>query len=67
MMSSLYLGWHPVRSRFVAADALDLRWAGDAPRMRRNNGNDADMCGAKRPDKPAYGAFEDFAACMKLH
>ncbi|VXC21413.1 right-handed parallel beta-helix repeat-containing protein [Massilia sp. 9I] len=62
-IAALYLGWHPQRSLFADASRLDLRWDGAAPR-RVAGGEGVDLCGAKRPAQAAYGAFEDFSACL---
>lgn len=59
----MYAGLHPQRGLFAAPDALDLRWDGEPPR-RTGRASAADLCGARRPAAPAYGAFEDFAACL---
>lgn len=61
----LYLGSHPNRAWFRDALMLDFRWREPAP--RRTVGGEAllDLCGSKRPLQPRYGAFEDFAACMR--
>ena len=59
----LYLGWHPQQSLFKAPAQLGLRWAGATPR-RAAGAAASDLCGAVRPAAPAYGAFEDFAACL---
>lgn len=63
-VTRLFLGSHPQRALFQGAERLDLRWDGDAPRRTRAAGADTDLCGAQRPLKPSYGAFEDFAACL---
>ena len=61
--ASLYLGWHPQRARFEAPAQFDFRWAAAPPR-RAAGAAAPDLCGAARPAAPAYGAFEDFAACL---
>ncbi|WP_288378450.1 chondroitinase-B domain-containing protein [uncultured Massilia sp.] len=66
-IAALYLGRHPQRSLFADAARLDLRWSGDAPRRAgsgEGSGEGVDLCGAERPARPAYGAFEDFGACL---
>jgi hypothetical protein len=65
-LPGLYLGWHPVRRLFADARALDLRWRNDAPR-RAGAAEQApiDLCGGSRSMQPAYGAFEDFSACLQ--
>jgi hypothetical protein len=59
----LYLGMHPQRGRFVTPASLDLRWNGE-PERRAVAEPTADLCGSARPAQPAYGAFEDFGACL---
>jgi len=60
----LYAGMHPQRDLFVDSSAFDLRWRADAPR-REGSGAGADLCGVQRGKQPAYGAFDDFAACLR--
>ena len=62
-MSSLYLGWHPVRRLFVDAASLDLHWRRPPPRRQSEVTLPPDLCGADRPPRPAYGAFEDISRC----
>lgn len=60
----LYLGSHPVRDLFADVAALNFAWRGPPPRRTAAGaGLPADLCGTPRPAQPAYGAFEDFAAC----
>lgn len=59
----VYAGSHPQRALFAAPARLDFSWSGAAP--RRQAGSAPDLCGATRPAQAAYGAFEDFAACLK--
>jgi hypothetical protein len=61
----LYLGWHPARSLFEDALALDLRWRGAPPRRRGVDASPPDLCGTERPRQAAYGAFEDVENCMR--
>ncbi|NML61312.1 right-handed parallel beta-helix repeat-containing protein [Massilia sp. RP-1-19] len=63
-VTRLFTGAHPVRDLFSASAGLDLRWRGDAPRRDATPLAGADLCGTVRPTEPAYGAFEDFAACL---
>jgi hypothetical protein len=60
-VSRLYLGSHPQRALFLAPAGLNLRWSGEPP--RRVASGVPDLCGAARPARPTYGAFEDFSAC----
>jgi parallel beta-helix repeat protein len=60
-----FLGLHPIRRLFSDAAALDLHWADDAPRAGAAADADLDLCGSKRPARPAYGAFEDIGPCLK--
>ncbi len=62
-VAAMYVGLHTQRGLFAAPQALDLRWSDEPP--RRAAGDAApDLCGVRRPATPAYGAFEDFAACL---
>ena len=63
-VTRLLTGSHPLRALFVAAENLNLRWRGDPPRRGAVPLAGADLCGTTRPTEPAYGAFEDFAACL---
>ena len=60
----LYLGWHPQRALFKAPAQLDFRWAGAARQRAAGAALGPDLCGVARPAAPAYGAFEDFGACL---
>jgi hypothetical protein len=59
-----YLGRHPVRALFRDVDSGDLGWRDDAPRASREAAR-PDLCGRPRAASPAYGAFEDYAACLR--
>jgi len=59
----LYLGYHPVRSLFRNPAAFDFAWSGAPPQRTNATQFVPDLCGAKRDATPAYGAFEDIAAC----
>lgn len=59
-MVQLYLGMHPVRA-LLADGSYD--WTGAPPRRAVPTAG-TDLCGARRPPAPAYGAFESFAACQ---
>lgn len=59
-----YLGYHPQRWLFADPATLDLRWKDGAP-SRGGGAAGSDLCGAPRPGAGAYGAFEDFAACLR--
>ena len=63
-VTRLFTGAHPMRALFAASAGLDLRWRGDAPRRDAIPVAGADLCGTVRPTEPAYGAFEDFSACL---
>jgi len=62
-MSALYLGLHPVRRMFADAPTLDLHWRDEPPRRDTAQTVPADLCGATRARRPAYGAFDDIARC----
>ncbi len=63
-VAAMYVGLHPQRGLLAAPDTLDLRWDGEPPRHALSREASPDLCGARRPAMPAYGAFEDFAACL---
>jgi hypothetical protein len=64
----LYLGKHPVRKLFHDAGLLDLAWRverlPDLPRAAQQ-ADVPDLCSPQRPASPAYGAFENFAGCLR--
>jgi hypothetical protein len=60
----LYLGRHPERDVFRDAPALDFAWRADAPRRALDDAPGADLCGKPRQPLAAYGAFDDYAACL---
>ena len=62
----LYTGYHAQRRLFADAGALDFSWRHDAPRRAAGELQGEDLCGAKRPATPTYGAFEDISACQSL-
>ncbi|WP_082616011.1 right-handed parallel beta-helix repeat-containing protein [Massilia sp. Root418] len=67
-LGRLFMGSHPQRALFRDALGLDLAWAGAVARRSGSSSAAApgtDLCGASRPAQPAYGAVEDFAACLR--
>lgn len=58
-----YLGYHPQQRLFADPATLDLRWKQEAP--LRGAAAGPDLCGVTRQPTAAYGAFEDFAACLR--
>jgi hypothetical protein len=64
-VTRLFTGAHPLRDLFASSAGLDLRWRGGAPRRDAGSMMGADLCGVPRPAEPAYGAFEDFSACVR--
>ncbi|MBD8531356.1 MULTISPECIES: right-handed parallel beta-helix repeat-containing protein [unclassified Massilia] len=61
----LYLGRHPQRGRFADPGQLDLRWSdGSGPQRAERVGN-GDLCKTAPQERSAYGAFDDFAACLR--
>ena len=56
-----YLGYHPVRALYTESG---FAWSGAPSRREAATGVPADLCGQARGSTPAYGAFEDFAACV---
>jgi hypothetical protein len=66
-IAAAYLGLHPLRSLFRAPQAFDFGWRDGAPPAvppgaGAGAGAGAGLCGAARP---AYGAFEQFGACLR--
>jgi hypothetical protein len=57
-----FAGWHPVRKLFMDAAGADLRWRDAAPARARDAAG-VDVCGGERRRR-AYGAFDDFTACL---
>lgn len=65
-ITALYAGRHPVRALFTGASVADLVWDGEAPRRKEQPASPVpDLCGAQRPARPSYGAFESLAACKR--
>lgn len=65
LAARLYLGSHPNRAWFRDPLMLDFQWREPVPRRAGGSEVLPDLCGGKRPLQPRYGAFEDFAACMR--
>ncbi|MCA1855848.1 right-handed parallel beta-helix repeat-containing protein [Massilia oculi] len=60
-----YAGLHAQRGLFADPARLDLRWKRAAPRRAGPHAAPGpDLCGAARPKQAAYGAFENFGACL---
>lgn len=64
-VTRLYLGSHPVRGLYRNLAELELAWSASAPRRRHSGPAAPDLCGSARPAQAAYGAFEDFSACVR--
>ena len=63
-----YAGYHRLRNLFADSAAFDFSWDGEAPRRAAPVSSGApthDLCGNARAQAPAYGAFEDFQACLQ--
>ena len=60
----LYLGLHPQRGLFTKPALLDLRWR-DAPPQRDAGAAAPGLCGAPRAARRSFGAFDDFAPCLR--
>lgn len=60
----LYVGRHPHRTLFADPSRLDLRWR-DGPPRRQGSSAGSDLCGKARGKNPAYGAVDDFSACLR--
>ncbi|MES2264604.1 MAG: chondroitinase-B domain-containing protein [Pseudomonadota bacterium] len=63
-LTSLYLGRHAQRALFRAPAALDFGFA-STPAHSRSEAGVPDLCGPARAAQPLYGAFDDFAACLR--
>jgi hypothetical protein len=63
-IAAAYVGWHPLRALLRAPQDFDFGWRAEAPR-RTGGATGPDLCGAARPARAAYGAFEQFAACVR--
>lgn len=63
-MSSLFLGYHPVRSLFRDAAVLDLSWRSQPAAITRNAPLPPDLCGVARSATSPPGAFDDFSTCL---
>lgn len=64
----LYAGYHPQRALFADAGAFDLHWDGTPPTRADGAGSPApgpDLCGVERVAGAPYGAFADFARCLR--
>lgn len=59
-LTALYLGMHPVRDLYTRT----LAWRTEPPRRSAAQPGLPDLCGNKRADLPAYGAFEDYSVCL---
>lgn len=65
-LPALYLGYAGARRHFADAADLDLRWRAEPPRTDAvEQARSPDLCGRPRGAAPAYGAFEDFADCLR--
>lgn len=60
-----YAGLHPVRALFAAPASGDFLWHDGAPARAAPRQDGVDLCGATRATVSAYGAFEDFGACLR--
>lgn len=60
-----YAGLHPVRALFAAPASGDFLWHDRAPARAMPRQDGVDLCGAARGQAKAYGAFEDFGACLR--
>jgi hypothetical protein len=58
-----YAGYHPIRQLFRNPGGFDFGWR-TPPKVRDATGGTVDLCGARRPSSPRFGAFEDFATCL---
>lgn len=60
-----YLGLSGAGRSFMDAATLDLRWRNEPERrvLAAGESSSVDLCGQVRPDRVAYGAFEDIRRC----
>jgi len=65
LFSAAFVGIHPVRSLFVDLGRLDLHWRNDAPPIEGPGAPIADLCSDLPHALTVYGAFNDFAFCLK--
>jgi hypothetical protein len=63
-IAAAYAGYHGVRNLFSEAQAFDFGWR-QAPRRAGSGGSGVDLCAPARRHPAAYGAFEDFRACLR--
>jgi len=59
-----YAGQHAVRDLFAHPATLDLVWRTSPPRRRDHDFPAVGLCGEARSAPVAYGAFDDFSACL---
>ena len=59
-----FVGRRPLRTLFSTQAGNPFSWSGSAPRRDGGSAASPDLCGTPRPRAPAYGAFEDFSACL---
>ena len=60
-----FVGLHRVRTLFAAPQDGDFLWKDGMPlREGAAQGAAQDLCGKRRAARPAYGAFDDFGACL---
>jgi hypothetical protein len=60
-----YAGQHRLRALFSGSGAFDFGWSGEAPRRSGGAGAHVDLCAPRRSAPAAYGAFDDFRACLR--
>ena len=63
-IAAAYAGYHGVRNLFGEAQAFDFGWR-QAPQRAVGAGSGVDLCAPVRSKPAAYGAFEDFRACLR--
>ncbi len=60
-----YLGWHRIRNLYRQADKFDLAWQQEPPRRAIADERALPLCTGPASPVPVYGAFEDFAGCLR--
>lgn len=63
-LSSIFVGYHPVRMRFRDPAMMDLSWRNKPEASLPGNSGSSDLCGASRVATSSAGAFDNFMRCL---
>jgi parallel beta-helix repeat protein len=63
-LSSIFVGYHPVRMRFRDPVMMDLSWRNKPEAALPANSASNDLCGVSRVAPSSAGAFDDFMRCL---